>query len=77
VRRSPPLPDLDQQLSAVHDVLDKLATEHPAQAEVVKLRYFVGMTNEEIAQVLGVSMVTLKNYWTFARTSIFHEIKNS
>src|SRR6185503_14933658 len=38
-------PGLDQQLLAVHDVLDKLATEHPAQAEVVKLRYFVGMTN--------------------------------
>src|SRR5882672_4932501 len=46
-------PDADQQLLAVHDVLDKLAMKHPAQAEVVKLRYFAGLTNEEIAQVLG------------------------
>jgi RNA polymerase sigma factor (TIGR02999 family) len=70
-------PDADQQLLAVHEVLDKLAGEHPAQAEVVKLRYFAGMTNEEIAQVLGVSVATVKNYWTFARSWIFHEIRNS
>jgi len=70
-------PDADRQLLAVHEVLDKLATEHPAQAEVVKLRYFAGMTNEETAQVLGVSVATVKNYWTFARTWIFHEIRNS
>jgi len=70
-------PDADRQLLAVHEVLDKLATEHPAQAEVVKLRYFAGMTNEETAQVLGVSVATVKNYWMFARTWIFHEIRNS
>jgi RNA polymerase sigma factor (TIGR02999 family) len=70
-------PDADRQLLAVHEVLDKLATEHPAQAKVVKLRYFAGMTNEETAQVLGVSVATVKNYWTFARTWIFHEIRNS
>ena len=70
-------PDTDQQLLAVHEVLDKLTREHPVQAEVVKLRYFAGMTNEEAAQVLGISVSTVKNYWTFARTWIFHEIKNS
>lgn len=70
-------PDADQQLLAVHEVLDKLAAKHPAQAEVVKLRYFAGMTSEEIAQVLGVSVATVGNYWTFARTWILHEIQNS
>jgi RNA polymerase sigma factor (TIGR02999 family) len=70
-------PDTDQQLLAVHEVLDKLAKEHPIQAEVVKLRYFAGMTNEEIADVLRISVSTAKNYWTFARTWIYHEIKNS
>jgi RNA polymerase sigma factor (TIGR02999 family) len=70
-------PDADEQLLAVHQTLDKLALEHPAQAEVVKLRYFAGMTNEETAQVLGVSVATVKNYWTFARTWIFQEIRNS
>jgi RNA polymerase sigma factor (TIGR02999 family) len=70
-------PGADQQLLAVHEVLDKLAKEHPAQAEVVKMRYFVGMTNEEIAQLLGVSVTTVKNYWMFARAWILHEIENS
>jgi len=70
-------PNSDEQMLAVHEVLDKLATEHPQQAEVVKLRYFAGMTNEETAQVLGVSVATVKNYWTFARTWIFCEIRNT
>jgi RNA polymerase sigma factor (TIGR02999 family) len=70
-------PDADQRLLAVHDVLDKLASEHPAQAEVVKLRYFAGMTNDETAQALGVSVATVRNYWTFARTWILHEIEYS
>ncbi len=69
-------PNTDRQLMAVHEVLDKFSAEHPVQAEVVKLRYFAGMKNEEIAHVLGVSVATVKNYWTFARTWIFHEINN-
>jgi RNA polymerase sigma factor (sigma-70 family) len=58
-------------------VLDGLGSKYPVQAEVVKLRYFAGMTNEEIAQILGLSVSTVKNYWTFARTWIFNEIRNS
>ena len=58
-------------------ILEQLAKEHPAQAEVVKLRYFIGMTNEETAEAFGVSVATVKNYRTFARTWIFNEIKNS
>jgi RNA polymerase sigma factor (TIGR02999 family) len=67
----------DEQLLAVHEALVTLARDHPLQAEVVKLRYFVGMTNEETAGVLGVSIATVKNYWTFARTWIFNEIRKS
>jgi RNA polymerase sigma factor (TIGR02999 family) len=70
-------PGPDQQLLAVHEVLVSLAKDYPVQAEVVRLRYFAGMTNEEIAQILGLSVSTVKNYWTFARTWIFNEIKNS
>jgi RNA polymerase sigma factor (TIGR02999 family) len=70
-------PGADQQLLAVHEVLDKFATVHPVQAELVKLRYFAGMTNEETAQILDISVSTAKNYWTFARTWIYQEIKNS
>jgi DNA-directed RNA polymerase specialized sigma24 family protein len=58
-------------------VLDDLAKTHPIQAEVVKLRYFVGMTHEETAGALGISVATVCNYSTFARTWIFNEIKNS
>jgi len=70
-------PGADGQLLAVHEVLDKLAKEHPVQAEVVKLRYFVGMTNEETAKALGISLTTTKSYWTFARTWLLHEIEHS
>jgi RNA polymerase sigma factor (TIGR02999 family) len=69
-------PDVDEQLLAVHEVLDKFAKDHPVPAEVVKLRYFVGMTNEETAKALDISVATVKNYWTFARTWISLEIKN-
>lgn len=70
-------PGPDEQLLAVNDVLDNLARKHPAQADVVKLRYFTGMTIEETAQVLGISVGTVKNYWTFASAWIFNAIKNS
>jgi RNA polymerase sigma factor (TIGR02999 family) len=70
-------PGADQQLLAVHEVLDNFAKEYPVQAEVVKLRYFAGMTNEETAQVLGIGVTTVKAYWTFARTWILQAIEHS
>jgi RNA polymerase sigma factor (TIGR02999 family) len=70
-------PDSDRELLAVHEVLDKLAVEHPAQAQVVKLRYFAGMTNGETADALGISVATVKNYWAYARAWIFQELRNS
>ena len=70
-------PAQDQRLLDVHEVLDKFKAEHPIHAKVVMLRYFVGMTNEETSEILGLSVATVKNYWTFARTWLFHEIKNS
>ena len=39
-----------------------LAQEHPIKAELVKLRYFAGLTNQEAAQVLGISLTTVKDY---------------
>jgi len=69
-------PASDEQLLAVNEVLDIFAKQHPLQAEVVKLRYFVGMTNEETAKALDISVATVKNYWTFARAWISLEIKN-
>jgi RNA polymerase sigma factor (TIGR02999 family) len=65
----------DEQLLAINEALDRLAAAHPVQAEVVKLRYFVGMTNIEIAQSLGLSERTVKNYWSHARVWLFREIE--
>lgn len=71
----PPAPQADEQLLALHDALDRLALEHPVQAEAVKLRYFAGMTNEEVADVMGISVSTIKNYWAFSRAWLFNEIQ--
>ena len=67
----------DDQLLAVNDALEKFSLENPLQAQVVKLRYFGGMTNEEIAQALGLSVSTVKTYWSFARAWLFDAIRNS
>jgi RNA polymerase sigma factor (TIGR02999 family) len=55
------------EILAVHDALDALALEDPLAAEVVKLRYFVGMTIAEIADALSLSPRTADRHWAFAR----------
>jgi RNA polymerase sigma factor (TIGR02999 family) len=70
-------PGDDEQLLAVHEALNKLAAEDERKAELVKLRYFVGMTIEEAAQVMGISEPTAKRYWTYARAWLYQEIKGS
>ena len=70
-------PDTDQELLAVDEVLDEFARQHPVKAEVVKLRFFAGMTHEEAAQVLGISEAAARNYWTFARAWLLNEINKS
>ena len=67
-------PTDDDQLLAVSEALDKLSVQHKAEAELVKLRYFVGMTNDEAAEVLGIAPRTAKYYWTHARAWLFREI---
>ena len=70
-------PDSDQQLLRVSEALEELAKGNPVQAEVVKLRYFAGMTNDEIAKVLNISVSSVKNYWVFARAWMFNQIKQA
>lgn len=69
-------PAEDDQLLAVNEALEKFAQENPLQAEVVKLRYFAGMTNGEVAQALNLSVSTVKTYWSFARAWLFDAIRN-
>jgi RNA polymerase sigma factor (TIGR02999 family) len=67
----------DDQLLAVNDALDKLATVQPLEAELVKLRYFVGLTHDETAEALGISVRTAKYYWAHARAWLFREISGA
>ena len=69
-------PPAEGQLLAVNEALDKFAAEHPVQAELVKLRYFAGMTNEEVSEVMGISVSTVKNYWSFSRAWLLNEIES-
>jgi len=59
---------------AVHEALDRLAAHDARKAEVVKLRYFVGFSFEETAEVLGVSVPTAKRDWAYARAWLHQEI---
>ena len=64
----------DEELLAVHDALDALATLDPPKAELVKLRYFVGLTLEEAASVLGISIPAAKRSWVYARAWLYQAI---
>lgn len=65
----------DEEILAIHGILDRFAQIEPRKAEVVKLRYFVGMTIEETAEALGISTPTAKRDWMFARAWLFRELK--
>jgi len=67
----------DDQLLAVNEALDKLAAQHKQAAELVKLRYFVGMKIEEAAQALGISEPTANRDWAYAKAWLFNEIQRS
>ena len=67
-------PQADDQLIALNDALDRFAQLEPQQAELVKLRYFVGFKIEEAAEILGISEATAKRWWAYARAWLFREI---
>ena len=64
----------DEQVLAVHEALEEFAKRKPQKAELVKLRYFVGMTIDEAAAVLGISAGTAKRHWAYARAWLYEEI---
>lgn len=68
-------PDSSEHLLALNEALDKYSQEFPVQAELVKLKYFAGMTNDEVSQILNISVSTAKNYWNFSRTWLLNEIE--
>ena len=67
----------DDKVLAVNEALEKFAALDPRKAELVKLRYFVGMTTEEAAGVLGISVPTADRHWAYARAWLAREIRAS
>ncbi len=64
-------------LLRMDEALEKLAREDPPAAELVKLRFFAGLTNEQAAAALGISVRTAKRYWAFARAWLHDELRLS
>ncbi|HSU54852.1 MAG TPA: sigma-70 family RNA polymerase sigma factor [Candidatus Dormibacteraeota bacterium] len=67
----------DDELLAVGDALEKLAAHDKQKAELVKLRYFVGLTTQETAEILGISVPTADRWWNYSRAWLFDEIERS
>ncbi len=72
-----PLPVPDDELLALDEALDGLAVVDARAAEVVKLCFFVGLTQEQAAKELGVSISTAERLWSFARAWLFREMEKS
>jgi RNA polymerase sigma factor (TIGR02999 family) len=69
-----PAPSQPVDLLALNDALTRLASESPARAELVKLRFFGGLSMSEAAAVLRISLATAERHWTYARAWLFAEL---
>ena len=63
-----------EDLPALDEALTRLAAHDPIKAEVVKLRFFAGLTMPEIAHSLNISLATAERYWTYARLWLYAEL---
>jgi RNA polymerase sigma factor (TIGR02999 family) len=66
-----------EDLLALDEALTRLAAEDPAKAEIVRLRYFAGLSLEEAAACLGISLATAKRRWTVARAWLFDALSEA
>ena len=72
-----PEEDLSPDILAVDEALSRLAAEDPTKAELVKLRYFGGLSVEDAGRVLGISRATADRYWAFARVWLYSELSEA
>jgi RNA polymerase sigma factor (TIGR02999 family) len=70
----PEAPRLSEDVLALDEALEKLALKDAAKAELVKLRYFAGLTMQQSAQTLGISLATAQRWWSYARAWLHQEI---
>src|SRR6266487_3901341 len=67
----------DEHLLAVNEALDKLAARDPLGAQLIKLRFFAGLSNVDAAKILGIPERTAKRTWAYARAWLYEELKNT
>jgi RNA polymerase sigma factor (TIGR02999 family) len=72
-----PLPLPDDELLALHEALERLGAVDSRAVELVKLCYFVGLTQEQAGKALGVSVATAERLWKFARAWLFREMQKN
>ena len=65
----------DEKILQVHEALETLSVEDPEKARIVKLRFFVGLSNEEIAALLRLNEKTVRRHWEVAKVRLFQNIK--
>jgi RNA polymerase sigma factor (TIGR02999 family) len=65
----------DARLLALDEALQKLALEDPAKAELIRLRYYAGLTIEDAAETMGISEATAKRWWSFSRAWLYAEMQ--
>jgi RNA polymerase sigma factor (TIGR02999 family) len=70
-------PSRDVDLLALDEALERLTKLDPQRSRIVELRFFGGLSNEESAEVLGVSPATIQRQWAGARAWLFHELKTA
>ncbi len=73
-RIEPAAPALTDDLLALDEALDRLTAKDPSKAELIKLRYFAGLTMEQSAQTLGISLATANRWWNYARAWLHQDI---
>ena len=72
-----PAPMPDEDLLALDEALDRMAEVDPRAAELVKLCFFVGLTQDQAAKELGISTSTVERTWAYARAWLFREIRKT
>ncbi len=70
-------PESSEDLLALNEALEKLTIANSQIAELVKLRYFAGLTNKQAAECLGIASRTADNYWAYAKAFLLKEIESN
>lgn len=72
---SAPLPD--ERILEIHEILDRLEESNPEGADIVKLRFFCGLSNPEIAALLGVNEKTIRRRWHVAKVWLYRQLRET